>query len=42
MTVGGVGVLNLIAQSIRERGAYIGILRTMGMNKKMLIEIFLI
>ncbi|MGL5428198.1 MAG: ABC transporter permease, partial [Cetobacterium sp.] len=42
LTVGGVGVLNLIAQSIRERGAYIGILRTMGMNKKMLVEIFLI
>lgn len=42
LTVGGVGVLNLIASSVRERGSYIGILRAMGMDKKSLREIFLI
>ncbi|WP_432205353.1 ABC transporter permease (plasmid) [Cetobacterium somerae] len=42
LVVGGVGVLNLIAASVRERGSYIGILRTMGMDKRSLVEIFLI
>ncbi|MGL5058057.1 MAG: ABC transporter permease [Fusobacteriaceae bacterium] len=42
LTLGGVGILNLIAQSVRERGSYIGILRTVGISKKTLIEIFLI
>lgn len=42
LTVGGIGVLNLIASSVRERGSYIGILRTMGMDRKSLREIFLI
>lgn len=42
LTVGGIGVLNLIASSVRERSSYIGILRTMGVNRKSLSEIFLI
>lgn len=42
LVVGGVGVLNLIGSSVRERGAYIGILRTVGMQKKQLMEIFLL
>ena len=41
LTVGGIGVLNLIASSVRERGASIGILRAMGMDKKGLKGIFL-
>lgn len=40
--VGGIGVVNLIVSSIRERGTHIGILRAMGVNKKVLKEIFLI
>lgn len=42
LNVGGIGVLNLIASAVRERGSYIGILRTMGMKRESLIEIFLI
>ncbi|MEG1449764.1 MAG: FtsX-like permease family protein [Cetobacterium sp.] len=42
LIVGGIGVLNLIGASVRERGSYIGILRTMGMGKRVLIEIFLL
>lgn len=42
LTVGGVGVLNLIASSVRERSSYIGILRTMGIDRKSLRKIFLI
>ncbi|WP_297434356.1 FtsX-like permease family protein [uncultured Cetobacterium sp.] len=41
LTVGGIGVLNLIAASVRERGSYIGILRTMGMDRRTLKGIFL-
>lgn len=40
--VGGIGVLNLIAAAVRERGSQIGILRAMGMNRNSLIEIFLL
>lgn len=42
LVVGGVGILNLIAAAVRERTSYIGILRAVGMDKRSLIEIFLI
>lgn len=42
LVIGGAGILNLIAAAVRERGSYIGILRAMGMDKKCLMEIFLI
>lgn len=42
LLVGGLGVLNLIGSSVRERGSYIGILRTIGMTKKSLIEVFIL
>lgn len=42
LSVGGIGVLNLIAAAVRERGSYIGILRTMGMGTERLMEIFLL
>ena len=42
LIVGGAGILNLIASAVRERGSYIGILRTMGMDKKSLMGVFLI
>ncbi|MGL5314458.1 MAG: ABC transporter permease [Peptostreptococcaceae bacterium] len=42
LSVGGIGVLNLIAAAVRERGSYIGILRTMGMKRERLMEIFLL
>ncbi len=40
--IGGVGVINLIGISIKERGSHIGMLRSMGIKKKQIIEIFLI
>lgn len=42
LVIGGAGILNLIAAAVRERSSYIGILRTVGMDKKKLMEIFLI
>ncbi|MDX8337147.1 ABC transporter permease [Candidatus Cetobacterium colombiensis] len=42
LIVGGAGILNLIAAAVRERTSYIGILRTVGMDKRSLMEIFLI
>lgn len=42
LIVGGAGILNLIASAVRERRSYIGILRTVGMDKGSLMEIFLI
>lgn len=42
LIVGGAGILNLIAAALRERRSYIGILRTVGMDKGSLMEIFLI
>lgn len=42
LIVGGAGILNLIASAVRERTSYIGILRTVGMDKGSLMEIFLI
>ena len=42
LVVGGIGILNLIAAAVRERSSYIGILRTVGMEKKRVKEIFLI
>lgn len=42
LIVGGAGILNLIASAVRERTSYIGILRTVGMDKRSLMEIFLI
>lgn len=42
LIVGGAGILNLIAAAVRERTSYIGILRTVGMDKGSLMEIFLI
>lgn len=42
LMVGGAGILNLIAASVRDRGSYIGILKAMGMDKKSLTAIFLI
>lgn len=42
LIVGGAGVLNLIASSVRDRSSYIGILKAMGVDKKSLMVIFLI
>lgn len=42
LIVGGVGVLNLIGVAVKNRGSSIGILRAMGMNKKTIMEIFLL
>lgn len=42
LIVGGIGILNLIAAAVRERSSYIGILRVLGMDKKSLMEVFLI
>ena len=42
LILGGVGVLNLIATTIKDRISYIGLLRSIGMSKKMLVEIFCI
>ncbi|WP_448821747.1 ABC transporter permease [Cetobacterium sp.] len=40
--IGGVGILNLIATTVRERGSYIGVLRAMGMSRESLTKIFII
>lgn len=42
LIVGGAGILNLIAAAVRERTSYIGILRAIGMDKRSVMEIFLI
>lgn len=40
--IGGIGILNLIATTVRERGSYIGVLRAMGMSRESLTKIFII
>lgn len=40
LVIGGIGILNLITVVMRERSPYIGILRTIGINQRKLIEIF--
>lgn len=42
LIIGGTGILNLIAASVRDRSSYIGILKAMGVGKKSLMVIFLI
>lgn len=42
LIIGGTGILNLIAASVRDRSSYIGILKAMGVDKKSLMVIFLI
>lgn len=40
--IGGIGVLNLIQASIRERSQSIGILSSMGLSKNRIIKVFMI
>ena len=42
LIVGGMGVFNLIGTSVKNRTSSIGIMRTMGMDKKTIKDIFLI
>lgn len=42
LIIGGIGILNLIAASVKDRSSYIGILKAMGVGKKSLMIIFLI
>jgi len=42
LTMGGLGISNLLLNSVREMTPSIGILRTMGMGKKDILKIFLL